>query len=125
MIFDTDILIWVQRGNKKAAHLIDKTEERSISMLTYMELLQCPSSKAMQKLTKDFLKEFDFEMLPITERICHRAAIYIEEHSLATGLRAGDAIVAATAVEHNLPLITGNKKHFQIVQGLQLKAFGP
>jgi len=40
MIFDTDILIWVQRGNEKAARLIEKTEDRYLSIQSYMELLQ-------------------------------------------------------------------------------------
>ena len=41
MIFDTDIFIWVQRGNNKAAKLMENTEERYLSIQTYMELLQC------------------------------------------------------------------------------------
>lgn len=28
MMFDTDILIWVQRANKKVANLINKPDER-------------------------------------------------------------------------------------------------
>ena len=125
MAFDTDILIWVQRGNKKASRIIDQNQERKISILTYMELMQCPSSKEMQKITKDFLVEFNFEVLPITENIGHRAAIYIEEHSLSTGMRAGDAIIAATAVENNLPLVTGNNRHFKAIKGLALRIFRP
>lgn len=125
MIFDTDILIWVQRGSKKAAGLVDATPERFISLLTYMELIQCPLSRSMQKLAKDFLSDFNFEILPITEKIGHRAAVYIEELSLATGMRAGDAIIAATAVEHNLVLASGNRKHFKNIKGLKLKHFKP
>jgi len=40
MLFDTDVLILVQRGNSKAAVLVESTEQRYISTQTYMELLQ-------------------------------------------------------------------------------------
>ena len=59
MIFDTDIFIWVQRGNSKAAKLIDKAPERFLSLQTYMELLQCARGKDEHKYVKEFLKEFD------------------------------------------------------------------
>jgi len=39
MIFDTDIFIWVQRKNIKAAKLMEKSENRLLSTQTYMELL--------------------------------------------------------------------------------------
>ena len=125
MIFDTDILIWVQRGNEKAAQLINRTEERKISIQTYMELLQNASSKQQHKYIKQFLSNCNFEVLPLTENIGHRAAIYIEEYSPGNGIRSGDAIIAATAMENNLLLITGNKKHFQHIKDLQVKFFAP
>jgi predicted nucleic acid-binding protein len=75
-----------------------------ISILTYMEILTI----------KDFLSDFGFTVLPLTENIGHRAAIYIEEYALACQLRAGDALVAATAVESNLPLTTSNAKALKI-----------
>lgn len=125
MLFDTDILIWVQRGNGKAAGLIEKNVERTISIQSFMELLQCAQSKNQQKYTKDFLVDFNFRILPFTENIGHRASIYVEEYSLSTGLRAGDAIIAATAVENNLSLATSNKKHFKEIKDLNLHLFRP
>jgi len=125
VLFDTDILIWVQKGNIKAARTVEISSERAISILTYMELMQCPGSKDMQKIVKSFLADFNFEILPLTENIGHRAAIYIEQHSLSTGMRAGDAIIAATAVENNIPLLSGNKKHFTGIEGLEWKMFNP
>jgi len=55
MIFDTDIFIWAQRGNKKAAKLMEVSEERHLSVQTYMELLQCAKNKNQHKHIKDFL----------------------------------------------------------------------
>jgi predicted nucleic acid-binding protein len=125
MIFDTDIFIWAQRGNKKAAKLMEVSEERHLSVQTYMELLQCAKNKNQHKHIKDFLTAFDFLVLPLTENIGHRASIYIEEYTLASGLRSGDAIIAATAVENNLPLASSNVKHFKMIKELKLKSFKP
>jgi len=125
MIFDTDIFIWVQRGNKKAARLIDKSEERHLSIQSYMELLQGAKNKAHHKNVKDFISEFGFSVLPLSENIGHRALIYVEEYALPSNMRAGDAIIAATAVENNLTLVTSNAKHFKSVKELRLKMFKP
>jgi predicted nucleic acid-binding protein len=82
MIFDTDIIIWIQRGNKKAAEVVDADNDRSISILTYMELLQNAKNKQQQTIIKSYLKEMNFTILPMSENIGHRASIYIEEYSL-------------------------------------------
>jgi predicted nucleic acid-binding protein len=125
MIFDTDIFIWAQRGNKNAAKMMERSEERLLSVQTYMELLQCAKNKTQQKYIRDFLSSFGFTVLPLKENIGHRASIYIEEYTLSSGLRSGDAIIAATAVENNLMLVSCNSKHFKIVKDLQLKIFKP
>ena len=125
MIYDTDILIWVQRGNEKAAKLIDKDEEKYLSIQSYMELLQGAKNKMHHKYVKDFISEFEFSILPLTENIGHRALIYVEEHALSSNMRSGDAIISATAVENNMTLVSSNIKHFKAVKELELKAFKP
>lgn len=125
MIFDTDIFIWVQRGNVKAANLIEFDNERLLSVLTYMELLQCAENRQQHEKTRSFLKEFGFGTLPPSENIGHRAAVYIEEYGLSHGLRTGDAIVAATAAEHGLTLCTGNARHFTPIRDLKTRVFRP
>ena len=125
MIFDTDIFIWVQRGNSKAAALIQHVPERYLSVQTYMELLQCARDKQQHRLIKQFIADFAFTLLPLSENIGHRALVYIEEYGLSSGLRAGDAIIAATATENNMMLITGNARHFRVIKDLELKVFKP
>ena len=125
MIFDTDIFIWIQRGNRKAAQLIEKAEDRRLSVQTYLELLQCAENQRQHAQTKSFLKDFGFVMLPLSENIGHRAAVYIEEYALSHGLQAGDAIIAATAAEHGFVLCTGNAKHFNPIKDLKTMIFRP
>jgi predicted nucleic acid-binding protein len=123
MIFDTDIIIWIQRGNKKAADLVDADNDRSISIITYMELLQNAKNKQQQTVIKNYLKEMDFTILPISENIGHRASIYIEEYSLAHGIYADDSIIAATAIENDLTLHSGNNKYYKPIRDLNFKRF--
>jgi predicted nucleic acid-binding protein len=125
MLIDTDILIFVQRGNMKAAKLVEEIANRCISVLTYMELLQGASNKMQHKYIIDFLKTFHFKVLPLTENIGHRASIYVEEYTLSHNVRSGDALIAATAVENGLPLCTANARHFRPIKELDLKIFKP
>lgn len=123
MLFDTDILIFAQRGRAAAMAAILREEERLISLQTLLELLQTNRGKEEHRLVKNFLMEADFEVLPFTENIGHRAAVYMEEYGPATGLQAGDAIIAATAVENGVHLISGNAAHFKAIKELKFTAF--
>ena len=125
MIFDTDIFIWVQRGNTKAAALMDSAKDRFLSVQTYMELLQCAKEKQQHRKVKRFISDFNFTVLPLTENIGHRALVYVEEYGLSSGMRAGDAIIAATATENGIQLTTGNAKHFKSIKELELRVFKP
>ena len=125
MLFDTDIFVWIQRGNEKTANLVGKAQERFLSVQTHMELMQCAQNKRQHQDIQDFLASFNFIVLPLTENIGHRASIYIEEYSLSYGIRTGDAIIAATATENNLTLLSSNAKHFRPIKDLKFKLFKP
>lgn len=125
MIYDTDILIWIQRGNEKAARLIEKDEDKYLSIQSFMELLQGAKNKKQHKYTRDFITDFRFSILPLTENIGHRALIYVEEYSISAGMRAADALIAASAIENNMTLVSSNAKHFKVVRDLQFKVFKP
>jgi predicted nucleic acid-binding protein len=36
-----------------------------------------------------------------------------------------DALIAATAINHGLTLLTGNDKHYQIITDVNIKKFRP
>ncbi len=121
MIFDTDILIWVQHGMDGAANLINNADKRKISIISYMEFIQAAKNKKMLSVCKNFLGKLDLEILPITPDISHRASVFIEEFSLSHGLTISDAIIAATAFEYGVPLATSNYKDYKMITGLEIK----
>lgn len=125
MLFDTDILTWIHRGNLRAAALVNKAVERYVSVQTVLELIQGATSMEHVRVAKSFLVEFGFSVLPLTENVGHRATVYMEEYALSAGLRAGDSLIASTAVENDLPFSSGNRKHFRPIRELQLKVFKP
>ncbi len=45
MLIDTDVLIWYMRGNEKAYKTIEKTDGFSVSVVTYIELVQGKRNK--------------------------------------------------------------------------------
>jgi predicted nucleic acid-binding protein len=121
MVYDTDALILLHRGHPPVIRLAEADTDRRVSVQVAMEFLQAAPDKARQKELKGFLARQGFALTPITEPISLKALELVEQHSLGEGLRAGDAIIAATALEVDMPLCTGNLKHFRPIKGLVLQ----
>lgn len=125
MIFDTDVLIWASRGNLRAARAIDAAENRALSIVSLMELLQGARSKVESRQIQESLRQLRFTVLPLSERVGATAAALIEQHALAHGIQVADALIAATALESRQPLCTADTKHFRPIRALSRVAFRP
>lgn len=125
MLFDTDVIIWSLRGNQQAAKLIDQADQLELSVVSYMELLQGARDKSDLRLIKSYLADLGFLIVPLSENIGHRAAIYLEEYSLKSNLGVPDALIAATAAETDATLCTGNAKDYRAIAEVSLKVFRP
>jgi hypothetical protein len=125
MLVDTDVLIWYMRGSTKALRAIEALEDFSISVVTYIELVQGLRSKAELNTLRNFLQSQSVPVLQITESISSTAMFLVEQHHFGHSLGLADALIAATAVTHGLPLLTANTRHYQVVKNLILKRFLP
>ncbi len=125
MLFDTDVLIWMQRGHRKAMRAIDSADSPELSVATYMELLEGARDKAELRAIRETMTRFGLAVLPLSDSIGRRAAMYMETYRLKSGLDLVDALVAATAVESAQAVCTGNVKHFRGIPDLSVKAFRP
>ena len=123
MIFDTDVLIWTLRGNERAAVAIEQDANRAVSIVSCMELLHGARDKRDMAIIRRFL--LDFDAIPLSEELGYRARLYIEQFALMVDLTPVDALIAATAVERQQPLCTGNAKHYRPISELQVKTFRP
>ena len=124
MIIDTDVLIWFFRGDAQAKKALNEIvpDKRFVSVVSYMELLQGMRNKTELVEFKKLFEASEFIMLPLNPDTGNIACQYLERFALQTGLRLGDALVAATALSYGETIFTGNFKHFKAL-GISLKQF--
>ena len=123
MLIDSDVLVWLTRGHPGAAARLVREPVWHISAVTYIELAQgCRNQVELERL-KQGLSARDTQIMPLNEAISERAMRLIDLHALGDGLQLGDALIAATALEHGLPLLTANIKHFKSIDGLRIERF--
>lgn len=125
MLIDSDVLVWVTRGNVRAAQKVQEINPWRISAVTYIELAQGCRDKAELARLKKGLAARNAEIVPITPAVSQRAAALIDDLALSHGLRLADALIAATAIEQQARLLTANIKHFSAIDGLQIEVFEP
>jgi predicted nucleic acid-binding protein len=65
------------------------------------------------------------EIVPLTEAITESARQLMERFILSRRPDVGDVLIAATALNRDEVLATGNLKQFHFVPGLEIKVFRP
>ena len=125
MLVDTDVLIWHLRGYPQATMRLDRLDTLTLSTVSYLEVLQGMRNKAELAAVKKMLERRAAVLLPVSEAITLLAVELMESLTLSHGLQMPDALIAATALHHGLPVLTANVKHFSAVEGLRVEAFLP
>jgi predicted nucleic acid-binding protein len=125
VILDTDILVWVLRNHPPALRFVDSIPlaRRNLSSVTYLELLDGSQDARDLRSVKELVEDVFAEVVPLSEAITRTAIRLMEEFVLAYRLGVEDALIAATALERQDTLATGNDKHFRMIPGLELKVF--
>lgn len=125
MLIDTDVLIWMTRGHVGAAVKLQTVIPWRISAVTYMELAQGCRNKEELVRVKKGLALCQTEIIPVSVAISDRAVQLIDAYALSHGLQLGDALIAATAFEYHLTVLTANAKHFSQIERLNIEVFIP
>lgn len=112
-LIDTDILIWVLRGNKEYETYLQELKNKgplSISTITIAEIYKNIYPSEMLK-TESLLEEL--QTWDVSESIAKQGGLYWQQFSKKLkNLNLTDCLIAATANVNNLTLATLNIKHF-------------
>ena len=109
LLVDTDIFIDHLRGE---IALVPGRHRLHYSVVTRAELF---AGNTATNLSTQLLAPF--RELAVDRAVAERAGRIAREF----GVRLPDALVAATAVEHGLGLVTRNRKDFESIRGLRLR----
>jgi predicted nucleic acid-binding protein len=119
-LIDSNVLIDVSRGNAGAIKYVDRlTEPWALSQVTAMELIVGARDKGDIATIDGFLSLYP--VVPLSDSIGTRAYQLLKTYAKSHGLHVFDSLVAATAMEKMLTLVTLNRKHYQMIEGLQLE----
>ena len=125
ILLDTNVVIAFFNGNKEILERIQaEIDKISLSTLVIAELNY--GAKASQK-AKENLEKLD-RFLDIVKVVpfnleCAKIFGTIKSKLRKLGKPTGemDALIAATAISHKATLITGNRKHFENIEGLKIE----
>ena len=126
-LVDSDWLIDYLEGTPLARRLLRDLAESgiAISIITYMEAYQ---GVLRSTDPDDAARRFDalvraIRLVPISTAVARRCAAIREElrsKGRRTRPRALDLLIAASAIEHGLTLVTRNSKDYEDIPGLDL-----
>src|SRR5688500_14474511 len=115
----TDICFDLALGRPEAIAFFDApTVDIRLATATYLELLEGCRSPEEQRRVKRFVQ--GYAVLSLGPMASSKAVELLLEHSLPDGLSALQALAAATALAHEIPLVTERPEPYANIAGLEV-----
>lgn len=134
LLIDTDVLIYFLRGDKRVRPIFRLNDRFYYSYITRKELLkklglsdylhsrsERPPAGSWSLKEKEAVERLLNRMrqAPVTGPVASSAEKLLKQHH-HKGLQIADALIAATALELKAVLVTFNRKHYRMIEGLRL-----
>jgi len=129
MILDTAFVVDVLRGEPSVADAVDTIDDRgvaSVSTVTIMELWEGIHRSTASERERERIERFlsDVREVPFDRESAMRAG---ELNALlaadGVAIEVADVMIAATALCHDVPVVTGNVDHFERIGGLDVLTY--
>ncbi len=110
---DSNLIIYACQANNQELRNWVIHNNPIVSIISKIETMGYHRIKAAEKLLLEALFEAAV-VLPLTDAIAETAIALRQQKSMTLG----DALIAATAIEHRLSLATANTKDFEHIENL-------
>ena len=124
-LLDTDTCIHLLKGREAAVRqaALHSPSDLAVSAITHYELLygveKCSPDWRKKEIGKVRMLLSHIRVLPFTsDTAVFAARVRADLDSKGTPIGPMDVLIAATALEYALPVVTGNLREFQRVTGL-------
>jgi len=114
-LLDTNVVSKFLTGDESVKYFLEG-KFFCINTVVYIELIQGSIKRQHRESVKKFLS--NVISFPLTPAISERAIKLIDRYSSSEGLFLADALIAATALDHGLKLVTFNTKDFKFIKDL-------
>lgn len=120
IICDTNVFIHAFNGDQHTIAELAKIGPGNTMMpsITAMELLR--GMRNREELDRMVKRIKVFNILHFNENISRRSVELIKSFKLSHDMKIADGIIAALAIEYDLPLFTYNIKDFRFIPDLQI-----
>ena len=125
LLLDIDVVSFLLKGDSRASQYasIIQGKRLALSFMTVAELFQWAAvrnwgEKRVASLEHSLIK---YLIIPNDIEVCRIwGNLRAERQAIGKVISPQDAWIAATALRHNLPLVTNNAKDFQNIKKLQV-----
>ena len=121
ILVDSDVLIDVLRKDATAVALLAVVQAQhrfGISVVSRMETIRGCVDREFQLRAESLLRKA--HVFALNEQISKRADSLVTAYFLSNNMSVPDALIAATALELDLPLLSKNQRDYRFIPGLKL-----
>jgi tRNA(fMet)-specific endonuclease VapC len=125
ILLDTDVVSFIIKGHSLSKKYVPilQGNQLALSFMTVAELFQWAAMRNWGKPRITSLEQSltNYLIIPVDIELCRIwGNLRSERQAMGRPIAAQDAWIAATALRHNLPLVSNNAKDFQNIPKLEI-----
>ncbi len=125
LLLDTDVASFILKGSDYAAPYLPivSGQELALSFMSVAEMFQWAILRQWGDRRFAQLEQYlsNYLVIPVDQPLCKKwAEVRAARQSVGRAISPQDAWIAATALRHDLPLVTHNNKDFLDIPNLRL-----